>query len=66
MGKTFFLKVARCKRCGNVLTGDESIKRGYGPACYKNRDVPKDIEKSNDTVSNGVGEQVTIFDILGD
>ena len=65
MGKTFFLKVARCRRCGNVLTGDESIKRGYGPSCYKNRDVPKEREKSKDTVSNGVGEQVTIFDILG-
>ena len=67
MGKTFFLKVARCKRCGNVLTGDESIKRGYGPSCYKNRDTPKEIEKGKDNTSErDVGEQVTIFDILGD
>lgn len=65
MGSTFFLKVARCKRCGGVLTGDESIKRGYGPSCYKNKDEAKEI-KRDFTKENDVGEQVTIFDILGD
>ena len=65
MGNTFFLKVARCKRCGGVLTDDESIKRGYGPSCYKNKDELKEI-KRDFTKENDVGEQVTIFDILGD
>lgn len=26
---------AFCKRCGRLLTADESIERGYGPICWK-------------------------------
>ncbi|MFX1399023.1 MAG: DUF6011 domain-containing protein [Promethearchaeota archaeon] len=24
-----------CKRCGKILTSQESIERGYGPRCFK-------------------------------
>ena len=67
MGKTFFKKVAKCKKCGGILVSEESIRRGYGPACYKTRDDPKERKESKDNTSKGdVGEQVTIFDILED
>lgn len=67
MGKTFFKKVAKCKKCGGILVSDESIRRGYGPSCYKTRDDPKERKESMDnTLKGDVGEQVTIFDILED
>lgn len=67
MGKTFFKKVARCRRCGGILTGEESIKRGYGPSCYRNRDIPTDNAKEQGTNQEVMMKgQVTIFDILGE
>lgn len=67
MGKTFFKKVARCKRCGGILTGEESIRKGYGPSCYKNRDKPTDKATNQGNEKEVVTEgQITIFDILGE
>lgn len=68
MGKTFFKKVAKCKKCGGILVSDESIRRGYGPSCYKVRDEPKVTTLGNNKIKDNevITGQVTIFDILGE
>jgi len=37
----------RCKRCNRILTSEESIKRGYGPTCYRIMQFQKQ-ESEND------------------
>ncbi|MBC8590644.1 DUF6011 domain-containing protein [Wansuia hejianensis] len=39
-----------CLRCGRALKNKSSIKRGYGPGCYKkiNREEKKDKESQVD------------------
>lgn len=37
----------KCRRCGRVLRGKRSKKRGFGPTCSTKRDQP--IQKSERT-----------------
>jgi hypothetical protein len=30
---TTMIKVAYCKRCGRILTGERSVREGVGPGC---------------------------------
>lgn len=32
-GEIFTIRARRCKRCGGLLTGEQSVKDGYGHTC---------------------------------
>ncbi len=36
-GDAFAAAIGRCRKCGLVLTDDESRSRGYGPTCWSKR-----------------------------
>lgn len=31
----FTIPARRCKRCGGILTSEQSLKSGYGPGCLR-------------------------------
>lgn len=31
----FSIPARRCKRCGGILTSQQSLKSGYGPGCWR-------------------------------
>ncbi|WP_144559916.1 DUF6011 domain-containing protein [Shouchella miscanthi] len=41
-----------CKRCKGQLTAKESMRRGYGPVCYKKAITPIDLIKSLTKLAN--------------
>lgn len=41
-----------CKRCNGKLTAEASMRRGYGPVCYKKAMTPLDLIKSLTKLAN--------------
>lgn len=33
--ETFSIPARRCKRCGGILTSQQSLESGYGPGCWR-------------------------------
>ena len=53
----FTIRVRRCKRCGRILTSEETVKEGYGHVCKMKAD---EEERANDPI-NG---QMSILDMM--
>lgn len=62
----FFMKVARCKRCGGILISDKSKRRGYGDSCYQKEmlDRKNEARKEQEKEREPWPHQKTIFDYL--
>ena len=52
---TFYVKVRKCKRCGRLLTSEESVEKGYGCKCIE---FAGDIEEEREAPIPG---QIDIY-----
>lgn len=48
-----------CKRCGRTLTSPESIKRGYGPRCFKIAHLQEKNQEQNQELEEIQEEKIT-------
>lgn len=56
----FYMKARRCRRCGGLLTNQESVKDGYGHIC-KSKVRADELEEARHPNQN----QTTLFDLFG-
>lgn len=52
----FSIPARRCKRCGGILTSQQSLKSGYGPGCLRKMQQEQKEKEERDRL-------VTLFDL---
>lgn len=55
----FSIPARRCKRCGGILTSQQSLKSGYGPGCLRKMQQEQKEKEERDRL-------VTLFDLEQD
>lgn len=55
----FSIPARRCKRCGGILTSQQSLKSGYGPGCLRKMQQEQKEKEEQDRL-------VTLFDLEQD
>lgn len=55
----FSIPARRCKRCGGILTSQQSLQSGYGPGCLRKMQQEQKEKEEQDRL-------VTLFDLEQD